>query len=174
MLTLYPPLDDQHHSEDDHMATATKTPTTPPVNTATPAKFTLGRFSFAVERGVAIPATVPKVSTANPLPFPEWFSAMAHNDHFFVPHSYWTAPKAEGGREADAAAIERAKPDGYARAKIRGSFNKWREEDANRAHLDITMANRKKGDPRSADGKEVFEDDGISVWLLDEKAKAPT
>lgn len=149
MLTLLP-------LEDDHMATKTKTP-----DAAAPT-FTLGRFSFAIERGVSIPQAAPKASTANPLPFPAWFDKMQHNDHFYVPHSYWTAPAADGGRGADEKAA--SKP-GYARAKVRGSFNAWKGLDKAREHLDLTIANRKAGDD---DG--TFPEDGISVWLIDSKA----
>lgn len=137
---------------------------TEPPATSTPAAKplkTVGRFSFALDKGLEIPAAAPRAPSAVELPFKEFFGEMEHNDHFFVPLSFWVSPKEEGGRGV---AVEKAKV-GYQRQKVRGAFNDWvKKDEEHRSHLDIVLVPRQAGDDNGR-----FPEAGLSVFLQDKR-----
>ena len=148
----------QRDPEDD--ATVRDKPTEDPTEASTPvvALPSVGRFTFTMETLADIP--VPKTAERTPstldLPFKSWFPTMKHNGHIFLPHEFWTAPKAEGGREVD----PKKATSGYVRAKIRGAFNDWKAKDPEtRANRELILVPRKAGD---GDGK--FSD-GMSIFM---------
>ena len=126
-------------------------------STTTPLK-TIGRFTFALEEGVSIPADRPRRPSAIELPFKDFFGHMEPGTCFFVPSAFWTAPVAEGGRGAKPEVAARS---GYAREKLRGAFKLWRERDPQgRADLELVIVARAAGEE---DGR--FTEPGLSVFM---------
>lgn len=137
-------------------ATAANTPET----AAAPAPLkTVGRFIFALEQDVEIPKTAGRGRPTNALPFHEMFSGMVHKSHIFVPASFWSAPKEEGGREVPVEKVTH----GYQRNKLMTAFGDWRKKDeAAREKFTLFLVNRNKGD----DGGKYTEA-GISMFLIE-------
>lgn len=132
----------------------------------TPIK-TVGKFTFAITKNVEIPAvTTSRTPSQNELPFKEMFPQMGHKDHMFVPDSFWLGSKADGGREVDPKKFNA----GYAKRKLRDSFNDWVEKDKdNRSHWKLLIVTRAAG---ANNGQ--FTEPGTSFWLIDStKAEAP-
>lgn len=133
--------------------------------------FRVGNFEFKVETGLPIPKVIPKAANANELPFKDWFGKMAHNDHVFIPHAYWTAPQTEGGRGVDMAA-KKESLDTFARTKIRGSFRQWQgkaDPQGSRDDRDIILVPRKKGDAMGDKG-DTFPEAGMSLFMVFKQA----
>lgn len=142
------------------MANAKKKPEMDTQETqAVPVK-TVGKFSFVIETGIEIPAAVPRAPSAVELPFKDIFGTMKHNEHFFIPLSFWTSPKSEGGRGVPE---EKASKPGYAKQKVRGAFNDWVKKDPeNRSNYDIVTVIRQPGDDNGR-----FPEAGLSVFFQD-------
>lgn len=118
----------------------------------------VGQFAFVVDKGVTIPDIRP-VERPQALPFKDIFDGMGHNDHMFIPRSYWTAPREDGGRGVPA---EKA-TEPYAKTKVRDQFNGWKKLDEAREKCRLVIMARKKGDEI---GARVFEEPGVSFWML--------
>lgn len=131
-----------------------------PAPTSTVVK-TVGRFTFTVDTGLTVPDYIPKSAGPNDLPFREVFDDMAnkgHNAHSFVPTSFWTTPKADGGRGVEAARATTP----WQKEKIRGAFAAWRKKEATREKWQLVQVARVKGD---MDGK--IAEPGLSLFLVD-------
>lgn len=119
----------------------------------------VGKFAFAIDKGLTIPQQAGRAPSAQELPFKDMFGKMGHNDHIFVPLSFWTTPKAEGGRGVDP---EKATVS-YQKTKMRGAFNEWRKKDEKeRGKWELVLIGRQKGGDSGR-----FEEDGVSMFLLD-------
>jgi hypothetical protein len=116
----------------------------------------VGSFYFAMETVADIPAGLFRSASALELPFKHWFPQMGHNAHIFLPRRFWTAPKAEGGREV----AEDAATSTYVRSKVRDAFRKWQATDEQFKNRVLILVERKAGDC----GGE-FKEDGFSVYL---------
>lgn len=125
----------------------------------------VGNFTFAATRGVVIPEIIPAATARDTLPFPEMFENAQHNDYFFVPSSFWTAPKEEGGRGLKTPNVSTPK---WQRDKIKGAMNDWRKKDlkAREGHK-VVCIDRKKGqliDPNNPKAGE-YPEDGVGFWV---------
>lgn len=137
----------------------------------TPKTFGTGKFTFAVQKGAPIPkeVTAPPPKRVNELFFKDWFEEAEHADHLFIPDSFWTAPKEEGGRGI---AVEPAKVQAYGRAKVRDQFNTWRKKteeegkDNPRAGFGLSIFPRRAGD-RMDEASPAFPEDGLSLFFVD-------
>jgi len=130
----------------------------------------VGKFSFAPQRGVVIPETIP-TAPRDTLPFPDIFAHAEHNDYYFIPSSFWTSSKADGGREIPA---ERATLK-WQKDKVKGAMNDWRKKDvAARKGYAVICINRTKGQPLDANDpkKGEYKEDGIGFWVTIEKTPA--
>lgn len=125
---------------------------------------TVGKFTFEVTVGPAIPAEDAAARVRDRLPIYNLFSKLPHNGHFFVPHAFWTAPKEEGGRAMKDPS--KFSPQ-YARGKINDSFKQWLKNADSEGRKDWRLVFRKRvaGDDNGAGG--TFEADGYSVWMID-------
>ena len=100
----------------------------------------VGRFRFTMDYSTPIPAGA---AASRELPFKGWFPTMAHNASVFLPHAFWLAPKAEGGREVDAATATNS----YVRIKIRKAFLEWVARDPeSHANHRLLLIPREAGD----------------------------
>ncbi|GJE18736.1 hypothetical protein [Methylobacterium marchantiae] len=132
--------------------------------------FGTGKFTFTVTKAASIPEPVkPAPKVPQGLPFKDWFETAEHADHIFVPSSFWTAPKEEGGRGANVAAD---KVNAYARNKIREQFNTWRDKakpadgGANpRDACKLSIFPRRAGD-RMDGASPPFAEDGLSLFFV--------
>lgn len=141
---------------------ATKTkPEDTTEDTAAKVLKTVGKFSFTLDKGLEIPPAAPRSPSAVELPFKDFFGEMEHNDHFFVPLTFWTTPRGEGGRGA----AEEKVTVGYQRAKVRGAFNDWvKKDEESRSHFDVVLVPRKPGDDNGR-----FPEAGLSVFFQDKR-----
>lgn len=147
---------------------ATKSPKNAPVAPiVAPELPAVGKFIFKIDLDAPIPQPSANARAANPnaLPFKDWFAVIPPGGSVYIPQSFWTAPKADGGREGTAVA-NASKAAQYAKAKVRDAFNSWQAADKEaRSALRIQSFTRKKGDV-AKDGAEPFPEDGISVFIL--------
>lgn len=121
----------------------------------------VGKFDFSVDTGFEVPADIPKGSAPNDLPFREVFADMdakGHNSHSFVPTSFWTSPRDDGGRGVEAAKVTVA----WQKEKLRGAFSTWKKKDDLRARWQLVLVPRVAGD---MDGK--IKEPGLSMFLVD-------
>lgn len=121
---------------------------------------TVGRFTFTVLKGLAIPADAAREERSNELPFKAMFSGMEHNDCYHVPASFWTAPRSDGGR-----GVPPAKATvGYQREKLRTAFKSWvAKAPQEREWWSLVIVPRKGGEaPGIAEA-------GLSFFLLDRR-----
>ena len=136
---------------------------------------TVGKFSFAVIRSAPIPEEMPRASSVkNPMPFAELFAAMEHNDHFFVPSSFWTAPEAEGGRGNKPQKNPADQPK-WEKGRMRDVFNAWKKAGGEKLNdRSLAIRSRVKGDTMT-DGDTVvtFPEDGVSFWMVIAPVAAP-
>jgi hypothetical protein len=145
------------------MANVSSKTTTPAPAPAAPFSKQIGKFTFTAVRGVVIPEVIP-TATRDSLPFPEFFEGAQHNDYFFVGTSYWTSPKADGGRGRTAAET----PLKWQKDKIKGAMNDWRKKDLKgREDHAVVCIERKKGDLLDSNNPKagVYEEDGIGFWV---------
>jgi len=144
---------------------APKTQPAPTETETQPAPFVkqVGKFTFAATRGVVIPEVLP-TPQRDSLPFAEIFENAHHNDYFFIPVTFWTSPKVDGGRGIAASA---ATPK-WQKDKIKGAMNDWRKKDlAKRSGHKVVVIERKKGQPIDANDpkKGEYETDGVGFWV---------
>lgn len=122
-----------------------------------------GKFSFAPIRGVVIPEVLP-TAERDSLPFPDIFAHAQHNDYYFVPTSFWTGKKEDGGRDRK----EAETPLKWQKDKIKGAMNDWRKKDlkGREAHS-VVCIERKKGDLLDSNNPKAgaYEDSGIGFWV---------
>lgn len=146
------------------MATATKkTETAAPIPT-----FGTGKFAFAPTVADVIPeppTTAPRTTRSPIMDFFDYClglgSAKAHGQTIFVPNSFWTAPKEEGGR-----GLEKLPNGGNVRTKLRDSWKGWVKADETiRACMGLLVIERKAGE--SGPGDTVFEEAGYSLFVVD-------
>lgn len=122
---------------------------------------TVGKFTFAVDTGFEVPADIPRGEAPNALPFAEVFADMeakGHNAHSFVPTSFWTTPRVDGGRGVEAAKVTIA----WQKEKLRGAFSTWKKKDGKRDKWQLILVPRVKGD---MDGK--IGEPGLSLFIVD-------
>lgn len=147
------------------MATKTTAPKTETPAAATPKSFTVGKFTFAVRTGGTIPADIPKAPNPNALPFKDHFADMGHHDELFIPTSFWTGPKADGGREVEAAKATMQ----YQKDKFRDQFKKFKEAadpKGSRDNHSLVFV------PRLGT-EEGYEEAGLSIFMVYPEALRP-
>ena len=93
-----------------------------------------GDMDFVLERGVAIPEGL-VVARVNELPFKPWFNKMDHGTHIFLPNEFWTKRGVEDDKITGP----------YVKGKVRGVFNKWKDEDPLRSKHELLISWRPNG-----------------------------
>lgn len=133
---------------------------------------TVGKFIFAVNKGVPVPEAVATRTVKNPLPFNDIFAGMEKGDHMFIPSNFWTDPEADGGRGLK---FEDGKfTPQWEKSKLRDTFNAWRKKggDALLSRA-LVLRDRKAGDTMIVDGQQItFAEPGVSMFM-DELASQP-
>lgn len=133
---------------------------------------TVGKFIFAVNKGVSVPEALPTRTVKNPLPFNDIFDGMEKGDHLFIPSSFWTDPEADGGRGLK---FEDGKfTPQWEKSKLRDTFNAWRKKGGEKLiPRALVLRDRKAGDTMIVDGQQItFAEPGVSMFMNELSAPA--
>jgi len=123
-------------------------------------------FSFEPTYSIPVPEVVPQ--RVSELPFKEYFTKVekaakeGKDPHLFLPHTFWTLPKEQGGRSVVGKTGKDL--DAYAKGKVRDQFNAWKKQDTGRDKLTLVTIARS-----GSKGQAGITEPGVSIWVTNPK-----